>query len=346
MRLSIFSFKKIDNTGGWGSTLGFALVLYLVSLFSWEFYISTLYSNSHSKLAVKNSYELWAKARQQATDYGDCAVILTGASRLQMAIDLDVMKKFAHGYPIQLSIYGGNFLIALEELANDEKITGTVIVSVNPGHLTDAFDLSLTSNWTRRYTNETNDGKTAFYDPLEQTLSLFLDENFLFRQEGAKPGNIFNDLKINQYTFMDRERRIHADFSLIDEKKAYESKLEKYIGPDPKLKKYPQFEDILKRILVAVDIIQARSGHVILFRPPSTRGILAGEKILYPRELMWDKLAEKTTARTIHFADYPELTQFHHPDGVHLDYRDAAKYTEALSKIIFDDSNSKPQCLP
>ena len=53
-----------------------------------------------------------------------------------------------------------------------------------------------------------------------------------------------------------------------------------------------------------------------------------------PKREYWDAFAARTRAATIHFKDYPELSQFECPDYSHLDARDVPAFTKALAGIL------------
>ncbi len=69
---------------------------------------------------------------QRAAALGDAAVILVGTSQMQMGIDLPTMQRYSRDTPVQLAISASPFMPVFENLANDPRITGTVIVSWVP----------------------------------------------------------------------------------------------------------------------------------------------------------------------------------------------------------------------
>lgn len=104
-----------------------------------------------------------------------------------------------------------------------------------------------------------------------------------------------------------------------------------------------KLEEILERIDHAVSRIQQRGGRVIFVRFPVDGKVKQLEQKRCPRPEYWDVLVARTKAITIHFDDYPSLSNFHCPDGSHLDYRDAPRFTIALALILKEKENAQRQ---
>jgi hypothetical protein len=52
--------------------------------------------------------------------------------------------------------------------------------------------------------------------------------------------------------------------------------------------------------------------------------------------MFWDRLAKTTRATTIHFKDYPSLSDFECPDTSHIDSKDGPRFTKALIDILVE----------
>ena len=87
----------------------------------------------------------WMRERARASSLGERAVILIGASRMQTAIDLDVLRVRTKQEPVQLAIDASSFIPILAGLAKDPAIRGTVIVSFMDSTLTMPQDQKLRS---------------------------------------------------------------------------------------------------------------------------------------------------------------------------------------------------------
>src|SRR5262249_10352840 len=84
--------------------------------------------------------------------------------------------------------------------------------------------------------------------------------------------------------------------------------------PDP-----GKFVEIVVWIESLVQRIQSRGGRVIFISPPMSGEVWEVNKQVFPRKDFWDVFSVRTSAKTIHFKDYPSLANFVCPDGLHLD---------------------------
>jgi hypothetical protein len=87
--------------------------------------------------------------------------------------------------------------------------------------------------------------------------------------------------------------------------------------------------------------IRRRGGEVIFVRFPSSKKIWEIDDTRYPMDVYWNCFAAQSSARTIHFADFEELADFDLPDGVHIDASDQTRFTEVLSRLLFDQSRQR-----
>jgi len=331
MPLSTSSSRSITDLPDSLKMLVTGFLVFSITLILWETFLHQ--SNIH--YSVENSYERWAAVRDKAAIHQNDSVVLIGASRIQMAIDIDVMEDYAPSRPLQLAVYSGSYLQVLEELSDDPNFMGMAIVSIVPSTLVSRFDKRISAEWVQRYRKASHKGIGAAYESIEAKIKLFIGENFLFAQDGARPIQLLVEDQINSHTYLDSERRIFADFELTDKEHLHQIKYNSYIGTNPQPVKRVLLPEILKRTVAAIDKITNRGGKVVLLRMPSSNEIFIGENIKYPRTDVWDQLSSQVTVPTIHFADYPSLQGFDLPDGVHIDSKDAAEFTRNLSNIIF-----------
>jgi len=91
---------------------------------------------------------------------------------------------------------------------------------------------------------------------------------------------------------------------------------------------------IFKELKTNIDKIKSRGGQVTFIRPPSSGPWLQTENEVYPRKLYWDDMLAYTNTAGIHFADYPETSNFICPEWSHLALNDAIIYTTHLVKTL------------
>ena len=70
----------------------------------------------------------WLHERARASQLGPRALILVGASRIQLGLDLEVLRKETGLEPVQLALDGSGGIPLLAGLARDPSIKGTSLV--------------------------------------------------------------------------------------------------------------------------------------------------------------------------------------------------------------------------
>jgi hypothetical protein len=289
-----------------------------------------------SVASVDDGPDLWAQERDRAALLGKDAIVLIGASEMQMGIDIDTMRQYTAGTPVQLAISAAPFMPLLEDVANDERITGTVVVSFSMSSFCSTTSDSISEQWVRHYERLSASRTRLFYEHVENVLRRAVAAVLLSAERGARPQQLMRHEPTSYVrTLPDRAQR--ADYRIVDREAAYRHRVEVYLdGAEPSRRTVPDFDSRLSALEAMIHKIQDRGGHVILVRFPTTKRIWEIDEISYPRKMYWDRLVERTSARSIHFADYAPLSGFDLPDGVHLDYRDAPAFTAALSSVLFE----------
>lgn len=329
--------------GQWLATWLATLVIVISMTFGWEMYCRMI---GFTPAGVADTPELWAQVRKRASTLGHDAVILVGASRIQLGINTEVMSRYTPAHPAQLAIDGSLLMPVLENLAADDSITGTVIVDmevekINP-HLTDKRTQGIVEFY-EQYKRATPYG---MLQPAEEFLQNYVNRWFAFRITGANPQTLLtrtlsggNNQVTGDYLITLPDRSRQADYSKVPQPDVYLARLKRNLGSDTLENITPAqwsaFTTDVQHLESLVQRIKQRGGRVVFVRFPTDKGIWQIDQTRLPRAQYWDKLAAMTSAETIHFNDYPELSRYNLPDGSHLDYRDAIPFTDALCKLIF-----------
>jgi hypothetical protein len=303
-----------------------------------------------------DSEELWLQERQRAAALGDRALILLGASRIQLDTDLDVLRRRTGLVPVQLAIDGSAFMPVLEGLAADPDVTGTVIVDVAdkplaiPPSGTDAGAV-YAADYARMPPRRGIDFHWA-----EARLGQLARLHLRSYADGARPVTSFllrvlpsNEAPQYLVTLPDRSRL--ADYTRVPMPAFYLARAARnagLAGPPPardaddlvrKLRAHiatlrpkdnAAYLREVDRLLRASAAIEARGGHVRFVAMPTSGLVREAESAFFPRAEFYDRLAARAGGRALHSADVPALARFQCPDGSHLDYRDRAAFTEAL----------------
>jgi hypothetical protein len=287
---------------------------------------------------IQDDWGIWAKVRRQAASWGERAIILVGASRIQAGLHPDIFEQVIGNRPLILAIDGSSPIPVLENLAEDDRITGTIICSFIPMFLgEDSDDFGRSKKWIRRYNEQ------KWSSRIETQLSIMVEQAFVFRYNGLQPGQLLKNLKEGQwpspfYAPMRSDRYRAMDFSLADVDRILKGRIDRELEFQKTAAPLSdeRFMEKIARIDRIIQKIENRGGRVIFIRFPSTGVVRQLEDKTWPREKYWDILAAHTRAKAVHFEDYPSLSQFDCPDGSHLDVHDAKKFTRSLAEIVLE----------
>lgn len=310
--------------------------------------------------SVIDSEVLWLRERSRASDLGERALILIGGSRIQLGIDLDVLRQNTKLEPVQLAIDGSPPLPILEGLARDPSISGTIIVDYYDHFLKPANPNDRAKLYEEHFKRSVHRTQMIDYETIEGYLTNQLRNSLRSYADGARPltsllTRVFVRDSTPQYlvTLPDRSRL--ADYRLVSMPAFYYGRVARNLGQHidfPANSTYEDVENILKEKIgqlkpnensyyigqleyleELVQKIRGRGGKVYFVVMPSSGLVREIERKSYPRSLFWDRFAERVSARTIHFEDFRSLSHFICPDGAHLDYRDRTLFTKALIEI-------------
>ncbi|HEY3326930.1 MAG TPA: hypothetical protein VGK14_07120 [Novimethylophilus sp.] len=352
--LSTSSFERQLPGVSWIPILGAALLIFAVFMSFMEIRLVTL--GYHP--TILDSQASWMKERARASRLGERALILIGASRIQLGIDLDVLREKTGLEPVQLAIDGSASTPILEGLAADQTIRGTILV--------DYYDHNVGSHDGAAPTFQKNYEKNKHARvalPLgrtsENSLSQMLHESFRVYADGANPlftllTRIIPAERSRQYlvTYLDRSRT--ADYSLVKLPEFYHQRvirnlgLEKSLSPASKNLNTILPQEINKLMPLdnrdfmlktqatkqLVEAIKARGGQVIFVAMPSSGMVRDIEERRYPRSRFWDYFTENIGVPAVHSAYSPALKDFTCPDGSHLDVKDRARFTGVLADVL------------
>jgi alginate O-acetyltransferase complex protein AlgI len=90
----------------------------------------------------------------------------------------------------------------------------------------------------------------------------------------------------------------------------------------------------------AICLFHVKGGRVIFVRMPVSQERWTIERQLTPPERYWKKFVNKINVESVHFADYPDLSNFKLPDTSHIDMRDKPAFTRILLIHLKDNLKS------
>ena len=105
------------------------LVLTITFLISWEYSLRS----KGVTVAYDDGNELWADKREKIYKPADKATVLIGSSRNKFDLDIETWRTITGEDAVQLAFEGASPLPILEDLANDPKFKGKLLIDVTEG---------------------------------------------------------------------------------------------------------------------------------------------------------------------------------------------------------------------
>jgi len=318
---------------------------------------------------VHDSLELWSVQRSLASSLGDRALIIVGASRTLVGIDLETLKQETGLEPVQLSVDGSGFIPVLEDLAIDPRVTGTVLVSATAGNIVSEDAKDRAWEWVAAYNGKY---RGLFSPTLEARIRSYLSEHLSFYASQIPPPLLlellFRDKRVDINYITRRNRQTDADYSMVKMPVYYMERVLRHLGKEAgspglrnmqefntymedEIRKLPmgstaEFLEGLRRLILLTDAIHAHGGKVIYLRMPTDKHIRIIDEKRYPRRLFWDRLTTIPYASTINSRDYPGLQFMDLPDGSHIDIHDKTRFTRNLAGILIKQGMVRPTGMP
>ena len=281
--------------------------------------------------SVKDDEYAWAWQRLRASDGSPHTVAILGTSRIHLAFSPAAFARALPGWKaVQLAIDGTLPAASLVDLAGDPAFRGVAIVDtlesgIVPANL--SSQRAYVTAYHRRWRAPGAMIERWLATQVESRLAILSDTGVRIVATGASPPYV--------ETFPDRTQ--FADYALTD----IAERRRKQIGrlaaiPRPT----PQDADVWLEGALQMEPyiaqIQARGGAVVYLRMPTCDERWASDQQTDPRALEWDRLAARTHAVAIHFADYPSLRDFECPDTSHIASKDGPRFTAALIDVLVD----------
>jgi hypothetical protein len=322
--------------------------LVLVAIGSWEIHLR----QKGVSIAYDDGGPMWSDKRALVYDNPDKADVFIGASRIKYDLDVDTWQQLTGRHAIQLALEGSSTMPFLEDLANDPKFKGKLIVDVTEFcYFSDAplFNAE-PQNYVKYYKNETPAQRASFLiNRVAESQLVFLDQQFLSlnalldnnlnisnRPGFVSTGKLKFPIEFWRQDFSRQTKmapRFLTDTALQDEVTGVWSLLLDMGAktPPPKVDPIP---GIMQRTVVAVDKIREHGGEVVFVRPPSSGKFWAVEQLVFPRKKLWDPLIAATGCKGYFFTDYPGLAKFVPVEWSHLSPEGAVGFTKELIKVL------------
>lgn len=310
--------------------------------------------------SLADSSDLWVLARVAAQS-ADSPIVVLGASRVQLGLDLSELEQHTGRKVIQLAINGSSFVPVLESLAADNGFSGTVLISFDEALLQDERREQKSREWLQHYRSMARRLRFNPFPVWESKITLAVSSLLAMRAEGA-PGYFvlgkewFLPGAYATYVKTSANRERIADYRLVEQPQFYAAVVRRHYGAELpgsvdmetfsaamgsavealQPLSVDRFASATARAIDAADLLEKRGLTVVFVRFPTDKLIWEIDRRRFPRLQFWQPFAKRVT-HALHFADHSSLAKFDLPDGSHLDKRDRAAFTRELARIIDDD---------
>jgi hypothetical protein len=96
----------------------------------------------------------------------------------------------------------------------------------------------------------------------------------------------------------------------------------------------------------AIEKIQRRGGHVVMYRSPVADGIQTDEERRFPAATWVPRVAGWLNVPVIDFTTIPRLQRLDLPDGEHLEADEVPDVSDAVGRALLDVLGSRPGLNP
>jgi hypothetical protein len=316
-------------------------ILLLIGIFINEI---LLRQAKHEPSIISNA-DLFCDVYSQVKQLGANDVILLGASRMQTGFDLKVFQqRFPDRKSILLAQSGrGTSYPVFEDIVNITDFRGIVIID-------ETEDTLISHNYDQKEFIEHCHKNFSLNRQLNHRISASLENKFVFLNPQSSSLRLWGKLVINHKlpepfytkTLSDREQLTdykRADVKFLkeihdDRLKGIEQQIKKsFVSPEKWLQQTEHWQTL-------VDKFHVKGGRVIFVRMPVSQERWTIERQLTPPERYWKKFVNKINVESVHFADYPDLSNFKLPDTSHIDMRDKPAFTRILLIHLKDNLKS------
>lgn len=314
-------------------TLLLALLTAAVLIGGWEWH----WREQGYEPMLADDRDLWAQFRHRVSHQDmDRNLTVIGASRIQLAWSPATFGELKPGWhSTSLAINGHYPGAVLFDLAADERFTGRLLVAVDARGLSHWYQ-DMAEPYVRHYRRDYGPQRKLERRLLSRAQMRLVfagaDFNIVRRLAGAIDGHP----PYRPYITFLPDRTIAADFDKADVDALREG-FARGLAEDYETRPAPPPEQWLANldpVLEAIDTIQSRGGQVVFLRMPTADRHWDLDEQNYPRADYWDRFAEITNARTVHFQDWPALHELETPDTSHIDQTDRPRFTAAVVDIL------------
>ncbi|MCH7672935.1 MAG: hypothetical protein IIB72_12300 [Proteobacteria bacterium] len=304
---------------------------------------------------VRETASLWAIQREFAAAPGAEKLILVGASRSQLGVDIEELERLSNKPVVQLAIDGSPYLNVLEHLADDQSVHGTIIIATTLDRLISTPGLSRSDQWIDEY--ETNYRDRGYLKIENNLVAMLQSASALYANVVPLPAVFSAIIRGNalppSYIVTQTNRERNADYNLTTYPDIYIARVMRTLDlplPPREFDDLDQFETAilnvaranlevaeiddfdLAMVQTSLTKLRQRGVEVVFVQFPMSGAVEAINNLRYPK-VLWDSVMSELDARAIDYRDFPRL-DYELVDGSHLDIRQKTEFTRNLFQIL------------
>jgi hypothetical protein len=323
------------------------LAVFLVSAFvvSWEMHLR----HQGRGISYDDGGGLWSDKRKQVYQSIEKATVFIGSSRIKYDLDINTWQNITGDHVIQLANVGSSPRLMLQDLADDPKFKGKLVIDVTEflffspapyANITPQQNLSYYRKETpaQKFSfivNRALESNLVFLDKEEYSLNALLASTMVPDRPGVYNApdfpSDFTPVTFDRQCYM--TDRFVKDPKMVKQVTDIWQMLGKIAATMP-----PMTPDAINSIIASVKMdcnkIKARGGQVIFVRTPSSGPLWEMERHAFPRDKFWDKILAATGCEGIYFKDYEEMANFECPEFSHLSLPQAKSFTKSFASIL------------
>lgn len=298
----------------------------------------------------------WLIERSKANKFGSKALVFIGGSRIQLGIDLTLVKEKTRLKPIQLAIDDTVPHSVLKNLAEDPRFNGIVIVDyyttgigvensyaekmsnifkntkLSQSYVTSRDTEILLSEWLQSHSRLYADESTPYLSLRYRIATQTASPHFLYTTKDRSRKANYSKVKMPEFYYRRVAQTLHISIDLNDPQ--LKTFLESTVATQKSKPITEEWKQKIQKTNDLIDKIKQRGGNVIFVGMPTSGMVKEVEEKWYPKEEYWDYFVQHIHAAAVHANYVAELNQFTCPDGSHLDMKDQTAFTEGLISYL------------
>lgn len=330
----------------WPRLIVIAAVLLSMALTGWELLARSMH---HMPGSYYDMSSAWANERRKLDDSSDVRVVLAGSSRMLWAADLDIMEQELGARPIQLSLAGTSPGLFVEDIVDNTKFDGIILVGVTPFLFSRLSEGAFGGDALDRYHNEM---------PSQYTGSLifkFLNDHFGFLDESFDLFALidrYSDLPMreNSTDLMQEQWKLGDEFAdrqtdmwpPVETVGSFDNQQMLNFWGDMAARPIKTPEEMAEMASKSVaffapliEKLRARGGDIVFIRMPSDGDYLVRDLRDDYYNLTWKPMAEGFDAPTINSMDYPQLSsELDIPEWSHLSRESQDRWSHDIIPLL------------